>query len=184
MEELRRKAKSMEQEYADEEKHQERQMENERQKDIARERERVAAAVSASTSQTSLSLRQSISGKGTRTNRAASATSSSTSLAFKDTESESGSQKGTNRSSFMRFMKGRSSEDDGSQSPTIALYCEAIADPTRSPSETEQKASQAVGRRLVCRDADRSPSTASAYHSRSTTAHASSGTSMVSGRRL
>jgi son of sevenless-like protein len=116
MDEMRRKAKSMEQEYADEEQYQERLREIERQKDIERERERVAAAASASASQTSLSLRKSISGRAGRTHRTASAASSSTSLAFKDTESESGSTKGTNRSSFMRFMKGRSSEDDGSES--------------------------------------------------------------------
>jgi hypothetical protein len=68
-------------------------------------------------------LRQSISGHGqsrqggqghrTRASASASATSSSTSLGFKETDSDAGSQKGGNRSSFMRFMKGRSSEDDG-----------------------------------------------------------------------
>jgi len=136
LEDIRRKAKSMEQEYADEEEYQERQMERERQKDIARERERAAAA-SASASQTSLSLRQSISGRGNRTHRATtSATSSSTSLAFKDTESESGSQKGNNRSSFMRFMKGRSSEDDGSESLSL-LMSRTRADTVRSSDETE-----------------------------------------------
>jgi son of sevenless-like protein len=101
MDEIRRKARSMEQEYEEEERGQE------------QARQRVMAA-SASQSQTS--LRQSISGhgqsRGHRTQPSASATSSSTSLGYKETDSDAGSQKG-NRSSFMRFMKGRSSEDDG-----------------------------------------------------------------------
>jgi son of sevenless-like protein len=108
LDEIRRKAKSMEQEYEEEERSQE------------QARARIMAA-SASQSQTS--LRQSISGHGqsrqggqghrTRASASASATSSSTSLGFKETDSDAGSQKGGNRSSFMRFMKGRSSEDDG-----------------------------------------------------------------------
>ena len=105
LDEIRRKAKSMEQEYEEEERGQE------------QARARIMAA---STSQSQTSLRQSISGhghsrggQGHRTRASASATSSSTSLGFKETDSDAGSQKGGNRSSFMRFMKGRSSEDDG-----------------------------------------------------------------------
>ena len=107
LDEIRRKAKSMEQEYEEEERGQE------------QARARIMAA-SASQSQTS--LRQSVSGHGHGSSRgggghktrgSASATSSSTSLGFKETDSDAGSQKGGNRSSFMRFMKGRSSEDDG-----------------------------------------------------------------------
>jgi son of sevenless-like protein len=110
MDEIRRKAKSMEQEYEEEERSQEQ----------AR-----ARMMAASASQSQTSLRQSISGHGhgqsrqggqghkTRASASASATSSSTSLGFKETDSDTGSQKGGNRSSFMRFMKGRSSEDDG-----------------------------------------------------------------------
>lgn len=119
LEEIRRKAKSMEQEYEEEE----------RSQDHARQMERERAFASQSASQSQTSLRQSISGHGQGQTRfghgkqpSASATSSSTSLVFKDTESDSGSQKG-NRSSFMRFMKGRSSDDDGgSESSSILLY--------------------------------------------------------------
>lgn len=99
MEEIRRKAKSMEQEYEEEERIQE------------QARQQAMAMAAANRSQTS--LRQSVSGRGHRTRASASATSSSTSLGFKETDSDAGSQKGGNRSSFMRFMKGRSSEDDG-----------------------------------------------------------------------
>jgi len=121
LEEIRRKAKSMEQEYEEEE----------RSQDHARQMERERAFASQSASHSQTSLRQSISGHGQGQSRfghghgkqpSASATSSSTSLVFKDTESDSGSQKG-NRSSFMRFMKGRSSEDDGgSESFSTLLY--------------------------------------------------------------
>ena len=103
LEEIRRKAKSMEQEYEEEERGQE----------LARQR---VMAASASASQSQTSLRQSISGRqggqGHRTHPSASASTSSTILGYKEGDSDAGSQKG-NRSSFMRFMKGRSSEDDG-----------------------------------------------------------------------
>lgn len=125
-EELRRRAKTMEQEYAEEE---EQGLEQLRDRSGDRPVNRSAtaplapsagASASANASQISLRFGSSASAGGHgRAQRSMSATSSSTSLAYKDTESETGSQKGTNRSSFMRFMKGRGSEDDGgSESPS------------------------------------------------------------------
>ena len=82
--------------------------------DQEEERDRALAMqpVSASTSQTSLTRpaltsQTSLPGRG---KGEMSPTSSSTSLAYQQTESDSGSNKG-NRSSFMRFMRGRSNSD-------------------------------------------------------------------------
>ena len=77
--------------------------------DQEEERDRISAsrnALSASDSQTSLP-RHTLETKGRGD---MSATSSTTSLGYQQTESDSGSHKG-NRSSFMRFMRGRSSSD-------------------------------------------------------------------------
>ena len=106
----------MEQEYAEEEDQGLEQL-RERDKPVNRSQTApLAPSASANASQTSLRFGSSAGASASghqRAQRSMSATSSSTSLAYKDTESESGSQKGTNRSSFMRFMKGRGSEDDG-----------------------------------------------------------------------
>lgn len=125
VEELRRRAKTMEQEYAEEERQGLEQLHDRdqrhhhpQQQQIVRSATAPVASMamghsknpSASASQTSLRFGST---GGHRGQRSMSATSSSTSLAFRDTESDSGSQKGNNRSSFMRFMKGRNSEDDG-----------------------------------------------------------------------
>jgi len=79
--------------------------------DEEEERDRAGAMISAaSDSQTSLA----VSGQGQRAKDEVSAMSSTTSLAYQQMESDSGSNKG-NRSSFMKFMRGRSSSepDDG-----------------------------------------------------------------------
>lgn len=126
VEELRRKAKTMEQEYEEEEQALEQLRDGSSGKQTVSRSATAplvsssSANVSASASQTSLRFGSS----GHRAQRSMSATSSSTSLAYKDTESDSGSQKGNNRSSFMRFMKGRTSEDDGGSEcplPTLQI---------------------------------------------------------------
>jgi son of sevenless-like protein len=149
LEEIRRKAKSMEQEYEEEERGQE------------QARQRVMAA-SASQSQTS--LRQSISGHGHsqsrhghghRTNPSASASTSSTSLGFKETDSDGGSQKAGNRSSFMRFMRGRSSEDDGIGGeplfPGLPWFFHLLVGMLtyRPPYQTQQEVGQTPRRRFI-----------------------------------
>lgn len=130
VEELRRRAKTMEQEYAEEEEHGLEQLRDHQNTQRHRQQQITRPATapvsmpigsSANASQTSLRFGTSVgghagiggAGASNRAQRSMSATSSSTSLAYKDTESDSGSQKGNNRSSFMRFMKGRNSEDDG-----------------------------------------------------------------------
>lgn len=101
------------------------------------ERDRAGAMLrlSASGSQTSLPGP----GQPAKAKGEISATSSSTSLAYQQTESDSGSTKG-NRSSFMKFMRGRSSSETDDGEPAYPLWQSELMAPFRTWDNTRETA--------------------------------------------